>query len=1842
MRKLVILNNNINQKQNTMKKYLSFLMALLVGVVLQAQVTSYPWTLEFDGTLDAWTAVDADGDGHGWEVYNGYPSSFSYDNDTYEAYTPDNWLYLNEEFALPAGMDLNLSWVMTPHCSGYYAGDYYSVYLITESGDSVLLHSELLSGQSSQSVSLAEYAGQTVQVAFRHHNCTDMCGLSLQALSIMAYEPPATEIAEFPYTADFFAHWNEWTTLDEDGDGNTWKNSGNSALSYSYLGGDLTPDNYLISLPINVPATGELALTWTMAPQSSYYEEQYSVMASTGGADAADFTDVLYNKTFAEGVGETQSVSLADYAGQTIRIAFRHHDCTGQYWLTLTDVSIQYNSSTDTTVVTPTTHTVTVSNPDDGYVYYRSYDADGNSFGQGRIHGTVNVVLNSGEYVCIDFGDADPQMQPNIGVGYENALVASVKLNGIELPLNDSNFSITDQWENYGYRLYSICHINETDATFDVSFTALPVDTTQFNLTAINNGGGYFRYINDEGSQIAIPNTSYYNLAEGESMNFTMGSFSSVFEDVYGYKAAPDSAARLLHFYLDGVDMMDQLDEFNWSDQGYTFYNYVFTATNSNMHTIEAVYGPYFEEDVCEAASHLKVSLSNEAAHLSWMPASNADEGYIVWVSGDDTYFPVYSNSTDTWIDGLQPSTSYTVKVTSLCNGDTLYSDPITFTTLGNQGNINLTTNGGRLYSEYFQQVLDAGTYTMTGFGGVSTMIRLLEYTAELADQIGVNKAFRLIESVTIDGEEILLDGSDPRVTNIYNGWNGNGYNSYEIYLPFPDGGESYVNVVFTGDSDTSVVTPTTHTITVNNPDGGYMWTAYAYVGQIFADGYSTTLDEGDCITVRVADINTMARPDLNIPVEIALVDYVTINGETIDLLNDERVVYTDMWDEYGARAYDITLCDLTEDVELVAHYKAGVVDTAYLDTVSLTVHNVGGGYLTYFGDYDYSTGNNQYSILSTFYTNLAVGESITFGMASFDPDGTNGSYVDASAGMLKQVLLDGENIPIDAEHMVLYNDLDDYGYVFYNYTYTQEDEEQHELQFIYGVYNFDSLPIEIVEPTIYTLTTINNGGGNMVLNNEEMIPADTSTYSFSAGSSATLYFSTDSPESEYYEFPEATQLDHLYLDGVEIDLSVSNGALTVYDYMDEENYIYYALNISMDADHTVEAVFGPWTGGIVDTTVVQDTTTYTVTLSNPDEGYMWNENSGRIFADGYSTTLSGEDCITIEIADINTVKQPNVNIPVEVALVDYVTINGETIDLLNDSRVEFTDLWDQYGYRIYDITLCNLTEDVELIAHYKAGEVDTAYLDTVSLTVQNVGGGYLTYISNNSQYSISNTFYANLSAGESITFCMASFDPDGANGNLVPASAGMLKQVLLDGESIPIDDEHMVLYNHLSDGMGYIFYNYTYTQEDEEQHELQFIYGEYVADSLPIIPEQPTTKTFTFVNSGNGYMDYYVDDNNTAQVANGTSTHTFNATDEVQVGMYSFDTNSSVTPTGITGTTLQAVYLDGEQMDLDELDQYPNTEYGYTMYNLVLSDELDHTILAIYSGGNDTTVVQDTSFHTITLINTGNGLMVYDDEDSEEGEPDFITGTTTHSIQGGHYFIVEFADVEDGSEFAEEMKEYTGIEQSHLQAIKLNGVDVPLTSSTILDVEQEEGVTIYVLTLMADKDYTIEGIFGNEPNPGDDTTLYTVNVISVDTLIGIPYGGGSYYKGDTITIGVVMQDSTYTFKQWQDGDTLNPRTVVVTGNLTFIASFQHVGIADVQGTMHIEVYPNPATTQVTLDGVEVGSSITIVDFNGRMVQQLQATTPVVDVDLSTFARGTYFVRVQNGRSVTTAKLLVR
>ena len=172
-------------------------------------------------------------------------------------------------------------------------------------------------------------------------------------------------ITSFPWTEGFEdeSFWDCWRMIDADGDGRVWNvtTSANDPgypqydahsgeyFMYSFSYNPITPDNYLITPQLVIPASGATLEYWIGEVASMYdefntYNENYSVLVSTTGTNVADFTPI-HSETLTNTSWMQKEHSLNAYAGQSIYIAFRHHNNGVKvYALKLDDVSVISNA----------------------------------------------------------------------------------------------------------------------------------------------------------------------------------------------------------------------------------------------------------------------------------------------------------------------------------------------------------------------------------------------------------------------------------------------------------------------------------------------------------------------------------------------------------------------------------------------------------------------------------------------------------------------------------------------------------------------------------------------------------------------------------------------------------------------------------------------------------------------------------------------------------------------------------------------------------------------------------------------------------------------------------------------------------------------------------------------------------------------------------------------------------------------------------------------------------------------------------------------------------------------------------------------------------------------------------------------------------------------------------------------------------------------------------------------------------------------------------------------------------------------------------------------------------
>jgi hypothetical protein len=202
--------------------------------------------------------------------------------------------------------------------------------------------------------------------------------------------------------------------------------------------------------------------------------------------------------------------------------------------------------------------------------------------------------------------------------------------------------------------------------------------------------------------------------------------------------------------------------------------------------------------------------------------------------------------------------------------------------------------------------------------------------------------------------------------------------------------------------------------------------------------------------------------------------------------------------------------------------------------------------------------------------------------------------------------------------------------------------------------------------------------------------------------------------------------------------------------------------------------------------------------------------------------------------------------------------------------------------------------------------------------------------------------------------------------------------------------------------------------------------------------------------------------------------------------------------------------------------------------------------------------------------------------------------------------------------------------------------------SVTLTGLEDDSPYDVYVRSLCTTGAYSTwsEASFTTlEDTPVE--TYYTVTVSVNDASMGTVSGGGTYAEGSTCTL-TANANNGFRFVKWDDEVSTNPRTFIVTANVSFTAIFEQMEGIDEAGCEQmaaVSIYPNPATHVARVECGEWNvESVEVIDMNGRIVLRQQFLTPQTSVtlDVTALSSGAYFVRLTGEQSILVRKLMIK
>ena len=143
-----------------------------------------------------------------------------------------------------------------------------------------------------------------------------------------------------------------------------------------------------------------------------------------------------------------------------------------------------------------------------------------------------------------------------------------------------------------------------------------------------------------------------------------------------------------------------------------------------------------------------------------------------------------------------------------------------------------------------------------------------------------------------------------------------------------------------------------------------------------------------------------------------------------------------------------------------------------------------------------------------------------------------------------------------------------------------------------------------------------------------------------------------------------------------------------------------------------------------------------------------------------------------------------------------------------------------------------------------------------------------------------------------------------------------------------------------------------------------------------------------------------------------------------------------------------------------------------------------------------------------------------------------------------------------------------------------------------------------------------------------------------------LEYGQSGFSQGTGTTVTATGTSTTLTGLTSETMYDVYVRSVCAEGAVSEwsnVVSFEthSEGIDDVAAAA-ISLYPNPASSTVTLMGIEGMATVTVVDMNGREAGKWTVSDGELTIDVTDMAQGAYFVRIVGEQVNAIRKLIVR
>lgn len=550
---------------------------------------------------------------------------------------------------------------------------------------------------------------------------------------------------------------------------------------------DSTYESYLLNLTINHSSYGDIydtAYGKFVLDEYNYYNYDCEFYYTMEGANAVGCDSIVYlHVTVLPIVNEeTVVVSACDYYGTRyynysesgVYENVVYVDEEGNLRIGTVDLTINHSYSFDTTIVTSesfyvwngdtltqsgwySSYNTTVGGCDSTYWlhlqilngetqtvtacdYY--YDEQWNYYGESGVY--VVDRWNDSTYVSYIL---------NLTINHSQRVDTTIVFDGNPVVWNGQVYT------EPGYYTYTTTGSNGCDSTQQLHLVTIQ------EVTIDMTGDGYlFDYTNQ--MQIHNDTTIVY---EGEGGCYQLVTFVPSEGEYYNVAG---EFCRVVSVALDGESLaLDNIKVYEgMGSSGYIIYDVCIPNDGAN-HTLNVVYGPYYDETSCNSMYNMHVTDPfDTTAWVNWVAGVGThtyevsyglyDEFNADSLTFSGNYTTVNVTSYDTNISyqltGLQMNTHYAVIVKMFCENGGWWYYWNGFWTSGAPHSITFSNNGGAVSGELWGRDT---TITYNYYEGWSYGTYLYSLSNEWADEYEVARNRRELHQVIVDGQSLNLNG---------------------------------------------------------------------------------------------------------------------------------------------------------------------------------------------------------------------------------------------------------------------------------------------------------------------------------------------------------------------------------------------------------------------------------------------------------------------------------------------------------------------------------------------------------------------------------------------------------------------------------------------------------------------------------------------------------------------------------------------------------------------------------------------------------------------------------------------------------------------------------------------------------------------------------------------------------------------------------------------------------------------------------------------------------------------------------------------------------------------------